>query len=462
VISLSLSVFLQKQEGEYMSVETVDIKAWIDNRPVAGYQWLIMSLCFFIVLFDGFDVAVMGFVAPSLIQDWGLSKAAFGPVMSAGMVGLAIGALTAGPYADRLGRKKVLLFAVTAFSVLSLACAFARNPYELAALRLLTGVALGAALPNTTTLLSEYLPERNRSLFITIMFTGFNMGSGLGGFLAAWLIPNHGWQSVLLAGGTLPLLLLPFIWLLLPESARFLAARNAPASQIAKVLNKLGGTFTAATQFIMTEPQTQQKAPLRMLFSERYRFGTLALWMTYFMGLLVIYLTMGWMPTLLREGGLSIERAATITGLFQIGGTVGAIVVGWAMDRGNPNTVIATSYALGGAFILLLGAFSLESSLLAVGVIAAGFCMSGAQTGLNAFAPGYYPTDFRATGVSWMLGIGRFGAIFGSLIGGAVLSLGFGLPLLFALLSVPAFIAALAILANGHARRRVNQSLLAQ
>ncbi|MNX81776.1 4-hydroxybenzoate transporter PcaK [compost metagenome] len=445
-----------------MSHEIVDIKAWIDNRPVARYQWLIMSLCFFVVLFDGFDVAVMGFIAPSLIQEWGLSKAAFGPVMSAGMVGLAIGALTAGPYADRLGRKKVLLIAVTGFSVLSLASAFARNPYELAILRLLTGVALGAAMPNTTTLLSEYLPERNRSLFITIMFTGFNMGSGMGGFLAAWLIPQHGWQSVLLAGGILPLVLLPFLWLLLPESPRFLAARNAPASQIAKVLNKLGGQFSASTTFTLSEPQVQHKAPVRQLFTEGYRFGTLALWMTYFMGLLVIYLTMGWMPTLLREGGLSIERAATITGLFQIGGTVGAIVVGWAMDRRNPNTVIATSYALGGAFILLLGAFSLESSLLAFGVVAAGFCMSGAQTGLNAFAPGYYPTDFRATGVSWMLGIGRFGAIFGSLIGGAVLSLGLGLPLLFALLSVPAFVAALAILANGHVRRRVSQSLLAQ
>jgi AAHS family 4-hydroxybenzoate transporter-like MFS transporter len=378
------------------------------------------------------------------------------------MVGLAIGALTAGPYADRLGRKKVLLFAVTSFSVLSLACAFASNPYELATLRLLTGVALGAALPNTTTLLSEYLPDRNRSLFITIMFTGFNMGSGLGGFLAAWLIPHHGWQSVLLAGGILPLMLLPFLWLLLPESARFLATRNAPASQIAKVLNKLGGTFSATTKFTMTEPQAQHKAPVRMLFSEGFRFGTVALWMTYFMGLLVIYLTMGWMPTLLREGGLSIERAATITGLFQIGGTVGAIVVGWAMDRRNPNRVIATAYAMGGAFILLLGAFSLESSLLAFGVVAAGFCMSGAQTGLNAFAPGYYPTDFRATGVSWMLGIGRFGAILGSLIGGAVLSLGLGLPLLFTLLSVPAFIAALAIMANGHARRRVDKALLTQ
>ena len=445
-----------------MSNEAVDIKAWIDDRPVSRYQWLIMALCFLVVLFDGFDVAVMGFVAPSLIQEWGLTRAAFGPVMSAGMVGLAIGALTAGPYADRLGRKRVLLIAVTGFSVLSLACAFARNPYELGLLRLLTGVALGAALPNTTTLLSEYLPERNRALFITIMFTGFNMGSGLGGFLAAWLIPAYGWHAVLLAGGIMPLVLLPLLWLWLPESARFLAAHNAPAAEIAKVLNRLGGVFTAATRFIVSEGQVNHKAPVRMLFTGQFRFGTLALWSTYFMGLLVIYLTMGWMPTLLRDSGLSIERAASITGLFQLGGTVGAIAVGWAMDRRNPNRVIAGAYVLGGLCILLLGATSLESTLLAVGVTAAGFFMSGAQTGLNAFAPGYYPTDFRATGVSWMLGIGRFGAIFGSLIGGAVLSMGFAVPVLFALLSVPAFIAAMAILANGHARRRPSQAAVAQ
>ncbi|WP_287815959.1 MFS transporter, partial [Pseudomonas sp.] len=234
---------------------------------------------------------------------------------------------------------------------------------------------------------------------------------------------------------------------------------NASAASIAKVLNKLGGRFDADTVFTLSEPPAQNKAPVSQLFTTTYRTGTLALWATYFMGLMVIYLTMGWLPTLLRDGGLPIERAATITGLFQIGGTVGAIVVGWIMDRRNPNRVIATSYALGGACILLLGAFSLESSLLAVGVIAAGFFMSGAQTGLNAFAPNYYPTDFRATGVSWMLGIGRFGAIFGSLIGGAVLSMGLSLPALFAMLGVPAFFAAVAILANGVARRRASQAL---
>ncbi|ACO79288.1 Major facilitator superfamily protein [Azotobacter vinelandii CA] len=439
----------------------VEVKHWIDGQPLCRRQWLILALCFFIVLFDGMDVAVMGFIAPALMQDWQLSKAAFGPVMSATMVGLALGALVAGPYADRFGRRKVLLGAVTVFGILSLASAFARNPYELAILRFLTGVGLGAAMPNTTTLLSEYLPERYRSLLITVMFTGFNLGSGGAGFVAAWVIPQYGWHGVLLVGGLLPLALLPLLWLFLPESARFLVANNAPAERIAKLLNKLGGQFGPATRFVTAEQPVRHKAPVRRLFSEQYRLGTFALWVTYFMGLLVIYLTMGWLPTLIRESGISIERAATVTGLFQIGGTVGAIAVGWIMDRHSPNRVIATAYALGGAFILLLGVLGLESELLTVGVLAAGFCISGAQTGLNAFAPGYYPTESRATGVSWMLGIGRFGAIFGAMIGGLILSLGLGFGLIFGALAIPAFIAALAILLNGYASRRLPRTALA-
>jgi AAHS family 4-hydroxybenzoate transporter-like MFS transporter len=432
----------------------VDVKQWIDDRPVSPQQWRVLALCFFIVLFDGVDVAVMGFIAPALMQDWGLSKAAFGPVMSAAMFGLAAGAMLAGPYADRFGRKKVLLLAVTCFAVLSLACAFARNPYELAILRFLTGIGLGAAMPNTTTLLSEYLPERYRSVLITLMFTGFNLGSGAGGFVAAWLLGTHGWHSVLMVGGVLPLLLVPLLWLFLPESARFLVVKGAPAATIAKLLNRMGGRFTGNEQFTSPEPSVVRRAPLSTLFNERFRLGTLALWLTYFMGLMVIYLTMGWLPTLMKEAGISVEQAARTTGLFQIGGTLGALAVGWIMDRRQPNRVIAGAYTLGALCIASLGFVGLESTLMIVGVAAAGFFMSGAQTGLNAFAPGYYPTEARATGVSWMLGVGRFGAIFGSIIGGVVLAMGLSLNTLFIMLAVPGLFAAVAILVNAKAARR--------
>jgi AAHS family 4-hydroxybenzoate transporter-like MFS transporter len=164
------------------------------------------------------------------------------------------------------------------------------------------------------------------------------------------------------------------------------------------------------------------------------------------MGLLVIYLLTGWLPTLMKDAGLTVSAAANVTAMFQIGGTIGAIVVGWIMDRARPAPVISAAYLGGALCVLGLAWIGALSSSLAVLVFAAGFCMSGAQTGLNAFAPGRYPTVARATGVSWMLGMGRFGSIFGSAFGGALLGLGWEFGAILAMLAVPATFAAISIL----------------
>ncbi|MGF6603621.1 AAHS family 4-hydroxybenzoate transporter-like MFS transporter [Paraburkholderia sp. GAS448] len=429
--------------------ESVDIKAFIDARKMSGYQWLVLALCFLIVTMDGLDTAVMGFVAPLVMHDWGVSRAAFGPVMSAAMVGLAIGALTAGPAADRVGRKIVLIGSVFCFGLFSLLCAFAESPTQLMMLRFLTGLGLGAAMPNSTTLLSEYVPSKSRSLLLTIMFTGFNFGSGAGGFVAASLIPHFGWRSVFMFGGILPIVSVPLLLWLLPESARLLLVRKASNARIATTLGRVcGHVFGGDARFTAPEPVVSAKAPVRMLFADGYAFSTLMLWLTYFMGLLIIYLLTGWLPTLIKDAGLPVERAAAITGMFQLGGTVGAIAVGFAMDRMDRNAVIGTAYLLGGVFIFALGMGSLQSALLPILVACAGFFMSGAQTGLNALAPTCYPTRARATGVSWMLGFGRLGGILGSLVGGALLSLGFSFAAVFSVLAVPAIIAAGAIVMN--------------
>ncbi|MGF6770374.1 AAHS family 4-hydroxybenzoate transporter-like MFS transporter [Paraburkholderia sp. GAS199] len=436
------------------SADSVDIKAFIDARKVSAYQWLVLALCFVIVMMDGLDTAVMGFVAPVIMHDWTVSRAAFGPVMSAAMVGLAIGALTAGPIADRIGRKKVLVASVLCFGFFSLLCAFAQSPVQLVALRFLTGLGLGAAMPNSTTLLSEYVPSRSRSLLLTIMFTGFNFGSGAGGFVAASLIPHFGWRAVFMFGGILPILSVPLLLWLLPESARLMLVRKMPVERISATLGRVcGHVFAKDVRFTAPEPVVAAKAPVRMLFADGYAFSTLMLWLTYFMGLLIIYLLTGWLPTLIKDAGLPVERAAAITGLFQLGGTVGAVAVGFAMDRLDRNAVIGAAYLLGGAFIFALGMGTLKSNLLPVLVTCAGFFMSGAQTGLNALAPSCYPTRARATGVSWMLGFGRLGGILGSLVGGALLSLGFSFETVFAVLAVPALIAAAAIVMNRLALR---------
>src|SRR3954469_14692679 len=190
---------------------TVDIKAFIDAQRITAYQWLLVAICFMIAVADGMDVAIMGFVTPSILKEWDISRPAFGIVISAAPFGLVIGALVAGPSSDRLGRKPVLIVSVLAFALLTIVAAYATNPTEMALLRLLAGMGMGAAMPNTTTLLSEYAPQRRRSLMITIMFSGFTLGSALIGFAAGYLIPLYGWRSVMFLGGAVPLALVPVI-----------------------------------------------------------------------------------------------------------------------------------------------------------------------------------------------------------------------------------------------------------
>jgi AAHS family 4-hydroxybenzoate transporter-like MFS transporter len=172
------------------------------------------------------------------------------------------------------------------------------------------------------------------------------------------------------------------------------------------------------------------------------------------MGLLVIYLLTGWLPTLIKDAGLSVSTAANVTAMFQIGGTIGAIGVGWLMDKVRPAPVIGAAYLGGALCVAVLAWAGALSSSLALLVFAAGFCMSGAQTGLNAYAPGRYPTVARATGVSWMLGMGRFGSIFGSAIGGALLGLGWKFDAILSMLAVPATFAAIAIVTTQRAAAR--------
>lgn len=426
--------------------ESVDIKAFIDERPISAFQWFLVAMCFLVVAADGMDVAIMGFVTPSILGEWDISRPAFGIVISAAPFGLVIGALVAGPSSDRFGRKIVLIASVLLFGLLTLATSYASSPIEMAGLRLLAGMGMGAAMPNATTLMSEYAPQRRRSLMITIMFTGFNLGSAAVGFAAGYLIPLHGWRSVLVLGGAVPLLLVPVLALFLPESARLLALRGAGPGKIAATLGRVTGhCFTGNETFVSTEPPLPTRKPIGVLFSRGYGATTVSLWITYFMGLLVIYLLTGWLPTIMKDAGLSIATAANVTAMFQIGGTVGAVVVGWAMDKTRPAFVIAAAYLCGGLCVLLLSQMGVVSSALTMLVFSVGFCMSGAQTGLNAFAPGCYPTVARATGVSWMLGIGRFGSIFGSAIGGALLGLGWGFSAILAILAIPAACAAVAI-----------------
>ncbi|WP_080745366.1 MFS transporter [Cupriavidus necator] len=439
----------------------IDVQDFIDSHKFSGFQWIILVLCFLILAADGFDTAAIGFIAPALVKQWGVSKSALGPVMSAALFGLAAGALLAGPLADRIGRKIVLVVSILWFGGWSLASATAGSIEALTVMRFLTGIGLGAAMPNAVTLMSEYSPAKRRGLAVNTMFCGFTLGASAGGFVAAWLIPEYGWTSVLVVGGVAPLLLAIALVAMLPESVRFMVTHHAPAARIAQVLARIApARLTGAETFVVREQgESVQCSPLGQILSHRFALSSVMLWVTYFMGLLVFYLLTSWLPTLITDTGLPIQSAAIITALFPLGGCVGTVATGWLMDRSSPYRVVALAYAVAGVLIFTVGYGAGSLVLLGVLVFGAGICMNGAQSSMPTLAAAFYPTNCRATGVSWMLGMGRFGGISGALLGAQLVGLGWSFTTIFGLLAVPALVASLALLATGVRNRNAGGTL---
>ncbi|AMG92688.1 MFS transporter [Citrobacter amalonaticus] len=437
-----------------MTNKTTDIQAFINEHPFSKYQWMILVLCFVTVAMDGFDTAIIGFIASDLVQEWGVEKSALGPVMSAALVGLAVGALTAGPMADRIGRKKVLIMSILVFGGFSLLTAFASTLNQLTALRFLTGLGLGAAMPNAATLMSEYAPERRRALLVNLMFVGFPIGSSMGGFVSAWLIPHYGWQSVLILGGVMPLALAVVLIVLLPESARYLVVKNKSQQQIGTILRRIA-PLPEATHFVLRETgQIKEKSALGVIFSPRYALGTVMLCLTYFMGLLIFYLLTSWLPLLIRETGATLSQASIITALFPLGGGIGVLVLGALMDKFNPNKVVAVGWLLTGVFVCLVGFSTSSLVLMGVMVFIAGTIMNGAQSSMPALAAGFYPTQGRATGVAWMLGLGRFGGILGAFSGAFLMQAQLAFETIFTFLAIPALVSAFALMVKYWAGKR--------
>ncbi|MCQ4159472.1 MFS transporter [Roseomonas sp. GC11] len=425
----------------------LEIQGFVDTRPFSALQKLVFVLCFCIVLLDGFDTAMIGFVAPSLVKEWGIARPALAPVLSAALFGLACGALLSGPVADRIGRRMILILAVGIFGLASLLSAWSGTIEHLVLWRFITGVGLGAAMPNAATLMSEYAPRPRRAFIVNSMFCGFPLGSALGGFLAAWMIPQWGWRSVFVLGGVAPLALVLVMIAALPESIRYMVLKQKPAEAIRAILGRIGPEARQATRFVLAEAGPAASGGIRLVLSRRYALGSVSLWLAYFMGLVIIYALVNWMPVLFGDAGMQPATAAMVAALFQLGG-IGAIFVGWLMDRFNPNRIVAAGFALAAAAVAVVGMVTGHLTLLVCAVFSAGTLVNAAQSSLPALAAEFYPTEGRATGVSWMLGLGRFGGIAGSFLVAELARAQMSLTGIFWVVAIPGLIAGSALLAK--------------
>lgn len=266
--------------------------------------------------------------------------------------------------------------------------------------------------------------------------------------VGSWPHGYFGWRSVLLVGGAAPLLLACAIAYWMPESLRYLVAKGHPTQRIRAILNRMNGQQLPDGMRLVSSEATARASTgaVRAILSRPYAVGSTMLWVSYFMGLLIFYLLTSWMPILMKDVGLSIAHATMIAALFPLGGVPGTLAVGWLMDRMNPHAVVASAFALTGILIFAIGLSTGGSlGMLAAIVFIAGIPMSGALSGMPALAAQYYPTSCRATGVSWMMGIGRCGGIAGALVGTELVRLQLGFQTIFALAATPAAVAVVAL-----------------
>src|SRR5215471_144737 len=437
----------------------LDLREFIDRQPLSRFQISVAVLCSAIAFMDGFDAQSMGYVAPALIASLHVTRIALGPLISIGLVGMMIGALTFGVLADRLGRKPVLVTCILMFGALSLITATARSLDTLRIFRLLTGFGLGGAMPNTIALTSEYVPKRLRATAVMTMFCGFSIGAAAGGFIAAALISRFGWQAVFVVGGSIPLLISIIAIAFLPESIRFLLLKGGHQKKVEQYLARISPRMRIYDEISAGEEPAVQKFAVRELFAESRAGITLLLWVMFFMTLLNLYFLQNWLPTVMSDAGIKVETAIMITTLFQIAGVVGTILLGRLMDRHNKSAfkILAAAYFGAAVSIFLIGEAGVSLAMLMCTVAAAGFCVVGGQTASNALAADFYPTSIRSTGIGWCLGIGRIGGIIGPITAGVLLSFGGGPRRVFWVAAIPALIGTVAAFAVGRLQRGIKR-----
>jgi AAHS family 4-hydroxybenzoate transporter-like MFS transporter len=424
----------------------LDLESIIDASPVSRFQIVIMVLCALVAMLDGCDTQTIAFVAPAIVRSWHVAPSAFGPVFGAGLLGGLLGAIVFGITSDRFGRKPVLLGTVLLFSIGSLLTPLCTSLPSLTAARFVTGLGLGGALPCFVSLTSEYAPKRLRATLVATMFCGFPLGAVIGGFVSAQLIPASGWPSVFVVGGVLPLFTIPFLIAFAPESARFLELRG-DRKAIERLLRRMHSQFEWSGE----APSIGHGArtPVVNLFREGRALGTVLLWITLFLSLLLTYFLVNWVPVVAGHNGLSIGSAVRAASMLNFGSIFGCIVLGRLADRFGTAPVVGSAFVLGAIAIALIGQAGASGALLGAVAFVAGFFSIGAQICTVAMCAGFYDTFSRATGIGWSMGVGRLGAIVGPVLGGVLLGAGMAPSALFLLVGATSLGAAVTAFAIG-------------
>jgi AAHS family 4-hydroxybenzoate transporter-like MFS transporter len=418
---------------------TIDITRFIDDRKMTGFNAKIVIFCFFIVLFDGYDIGAVGNAGPSLVKAWGLTNmVALGAAFSAGLFGILFGSPIFGWIGDRYGRIAALVGACIVIGAFTLATMWATSLQQLIYLRFLTGIGIGGMLPNIIALNAEFAPKRVRATLIIIMFTGITFGGAVPGPVAAWLVPQHGWQVLFLIGGVAPLVMAALAYFWLPESIKYLAVRGDRQAELLGIVRQMkpAQPVGPSTRFVIANETVYQRFQPRQLFADGLRYITPLLWICFICNLMSFYFMNTWLPTILTAASMPPSHAALSVTFFQIGGTLGGLVLSRPIDKMGLMPVCLL-FLLSMLIAPFVGFAKGSEWMLMSAVFLSGFTLLGLQFGLNATSAMIYPTSIRSNGSGWAFAIGRFGSVSGPILAGYLIAMKLPIDRLFLFLLAP-------------------------
>jgi AAHS family 4-hydroxybenzoate transporter-like MFS transporter len=417
-----------------------DIRGFFNDLPIGKKQWVVFILCFAATTTEGFDTIVMAFIAPAVSHEWHLPPAALASLVAIGLFGLLVGSIVGGAMADRVGRKAVTIAAIAWFGVAAIVSSEAQSVVQLVVFRFVTGLGIGAAMPATSAFAAEYSPDRSRAAMLATIMCGILFGSAAAGFVTSFGIGVLGWRGMLALSGVLPLCFASlFVWQV-PESPLYLVASNKSNEAVKRVLTRIfPGVDCSGLHFVIRTPAGSKKGSLGLVGKD-YRHGTVLTWITEFAGYLVFFLVGYWLPTHLKQTGLSMHEASQVSSMFQFGALAGAVLFVFLVRRINVASVICGSFAVGALLVVVLG-LSEATSWLAGIIFLAGLATGGPLTCINTIPGIFYPTALRASGAGWTVAVGRVGSIIGSSLIGLIVISGYPFVLVCAVLSIPLVIA---------------------
>ena len=381
-----------------------------ESNPIPAAVRTTIMLCVLVALCEGIDLQAAGVAAPGIAAEFKPAADQFGTFFSASTLGLFMGALVGGRLADSIGRKRVLIASVALFGLFSLLTPLAASIGALTAARLLTGLGLGGALPMLLALVSETARPNRQKASVAMVYAGTPFGGAIAS-LVSMLLTSSQWRWVFVMGGVLPLLLTPFMMLNLRESSAFQRVTSAAGVTELKAMPKRG-SFAA-------------------IFAQGRALRTVLLWVSFFLGLLLLYLLLNWLPTLLVSDGLTRVQAVSAQIGFNVGGALAALLMGHLMEGRLRNVGVILAFVTLPIMILVLARMPAEVGFITLTVFILGCSIIAAQAFLYAMAPLPYPTTIRGVGVGVAVAIGRIGSIVGPKLGGALKAAGHGPAQLF-------------------------------